>query len=214
MTGDPARTHGERLPGDMLMLLEKHGRHVEEVDLFAVCAGPGSFTGLRVGLATVQGLALVHDRPILGASTLEVLAYAGLWGLAKDDARPAVVIPWMNAHRGEVFAATYAVRSRVVLEPRHAPSVGTAKALLEAWAAEIPETLTLFVGDAVDESIADRVCDAFLSPGSPPLAPVVARLAHVRGLAPAVPAHAIRPVYVRRPDAEIARERRVGLKRR
>ena len=47
--GDPSRTHGERLPGDIGDLLERHGLTVADVDLYAVAAGPGSFTGLRVG---------------------------------------------------------------------------------------------------------------------------------------------------------------------
>ncbi len=213
MAGDPTKTHSERLPGDLLGLLGKHGLRVDDVDLFAVCAGPGSFTGLRVGLATVQGLALASGGRVLGVSTLEVLAYAGLWGLADDVARPAAIIPWMNAQRGEVFAAIYAVRDRTELELQHPPMVGTADVLLTTWADEIPGPYALFVGDAVDGLASESVPGAILESELPALAPVVARLANARGLSVAVLPHAIRPVYVRRPDAEIARERDVALKR-
>ena len=214
LVGDPAKTHGERLPGDVLTLLERYGRRVNDVDLFAVCAGPGSFTGLRVGLATVQALALVNGRSVLGVSTLEVLAYAGLWGLAKHDTPPSWVIPWMNAHRDEVFAAVYALRGDGDLDLRRAPSVGTAGALLDGWSDEISGTRALFVGDAVDPSIADRLAGAEVVPGMSPLAPVLARVADAAGMARGLPPDALHPVYVRRPDAEIARERRVSLKRR
>ena len=62
-TGDPDRSHGQRLPGEIQDLLAAHGLAARDVDLFAVAAGPGSFTGLRVGIATIQGLALVTGRP-------------------------------------------------------------------------------------------------------------------------------------------------------
>ena len=213
MAGNPTKTHSERLPGDLLRLLEKHRLRVDDVDVFAVCAGPGSFTGLRVGLATVQGLALASGGGVLGVSTLEVLAYAGLWSLTDGGARPSAIIPWMNAQRGEVFSAIYAVRDRAELKLQQGPVVGAADDLLTRWADEIAEPHTLFVGDAVAGTVSERVPNAVLKPELPALAPVLARLADERGLSVAVPPHAIRPVYVRRPDAEIARARGVSLKR-
>src|SRR2546428_12012114 len=54
--GDAARTHAERLPAEILALLDAHDRTLADVDLFAVASGPGSFTGLRCCLATIQGL--------------------------------------------------------------------------------------------------------------------------------------------------------------
>src|SRR5690242_8475029 len=72
--GDPARTNGERLPGDVLTLLADCGRTLADVDRFAIVAGPGSFTGLRVGMAVVQGLALVTGRPVTPVPTLDAIA--------------------------------------------------------------------------------------------------------------------------------------------
>ena len=60
--GDIARSHAERLPGDLAQLVEAHGVSLREMDLFAVASGPGSFTGLRIGIATIQGLALASGR--------------------------------------------------------------------------------------------------------------------------------------------------------
>ena len=70
----PARTHGERLPREILALLDGIGLTTADIDLFAVASGPGSFTGLRIGIATLQGLAFVHRRQIAAVSALEALA--------------------------------------------------------------------------------------------------------------------------------------------
>ncbi|MCY4121536.1 MAG: tRNA (adenosine(37)-N6)-threonylcarbamoyltransferase complex dimerization subunit type 1 TsaB, partial [Acidobacteria bacterium] len=74
-TGDSSRMHGERLPGELLSLVGKAGLALSEIDLFAVSSGPGSFTGLRVGLATIQALALLHGRRVVQIGTLEALAH-------------------------------------------------------------------------------------------------------------------------------------------
>src|SRR5262245_22531746 len=75
--GDPSLTHAERLPGDLIRTLESAGVALAAVDLFAVAAGPGSFTGLRIGIATIQGLAFVAGRRIVAISALEALGHAG-----------------------------------------------------------------------------------------------------------------------------------------
>lgn len=209
-SGDPDRTHGERLPGDLLRLLATHGTSLHDVDLFAVCAGPGSFTGLRVGLATVQGLALATGRRVVPIPTLEALAHAGLEHQPSGGQRPALIVPWMDAHRREVFAAVYQIDGGVLTEYRPA-AVGAADVLLHEWAPVLTSSHVLFVGDAVEQAqgvIAELVGpDAETLRAMPPLASTVALLASARAAAATAP-HAIRPVYVRRPDAELARERR------
>src|SRR5438128_3217885 len=74
--GDSARTQAERLPGEVMALAASHHVALAEIDMFAVATGPGSFTGLRIGIATVQGLAAVQRRRIVGVSTLDALAHA------------------------------------------------------------------------------------------------------------------------------------------
>ena len=208
LSGDPERTHGERLPGDLLACLVAHAVTLADVDLFAVCTGPGSFTGLRVGLATMQGLALAAGRPLVGIPTLEALAHAGLEQGTNED--PALVIPWMDAQRGETFGAAYHVENRVVSTEHQPAAAAPAETLLKAWAPMLQESRVLFVGDAVERTqtaIKEIIGpDSIQIPSMPPLAPTVALLAHARAAAADAP-HAIRPVYVRRPDAELARER-------
>ena len=213
-SGDPERTHGERLPGDLLALLSAHETDLHEVEVFAVCTGPGSFTGLRVGLATIQGFALATGRPVIAVPTLEALAHAGLEQQPPQGRRPTLVVPWMDAHRGEVFGAVYRVDQDGVVREHHPSAVGTTDVLLQEWEPVLKASPVLFVGNAVDGArlaIADALgAEAAVQtlPSMPPLAPTAARLAQARGADAATSPHAIRPVYVRRPDAELARDRR------
>src|SRR5262245_6083629 len=108
-TGDASRTHGERLPGELAAL----GVEWSSVDVFAVAAGPGSFTGLRIGIATIQGLALVNRRTAVGVSALEALAQLASRDLAEGD----TIASWVDAQRGEVFSALYRVGHAPVFTP-------------------------------------------------------------------------------------------------
>jgi tRNA threonylcarbamoyladenosine biosynthesis protein TsaB len=127
-------THSRRLVPAIEFLLAQLALAPSALEGFAVTSGPGSFTGLRVGLSTVQGLALGAGRPCFAASALDVLA-ARVAGAAPHLA--AV----MDAHRGEVFAALYDAGARPLRPP-----VATA---LEPWLRTLPPRVA-FVGDAVD----------------------------------------------------------------
>ena len=95
-SGDGARTHAVRLPGEIVALADAHGWPLSAIDLFAVASGPGSFTGLRIGIATMQGLAFVHGRRVVGVPALEALAHAGE-RRPRRQARSSRA--WMDAHR-------------------------------------------------------------------------------------------------------------------
>ena len=221
--GDPARTHGERLPGEIITLLEHHEMTPAAIDRYAVCAGPGSFTGLRVGLATVQALALVHARPVITVPALEALAYGAILLLSKPEG-PLRVGAWMNAHRGEVFGALYelsqadrvAWRDGVRCPPLTeviGPRVGTAAAVVDAWREPLQGQEVEVIGEDLDAARAPLAAAlgarVALIERAPPVAPILARIAAMpEGGGTLGRPHAIRPVYVRRPDAELARERR------
>ena len=106
-----------------MRVLDEAGRTLDAVDLLAVITGPGSFTGLRVGIATVQGLAMATGRMIVPVSTLDALA--------RPPGRNALVGAWMDAQRGEVFAALYDAdrtsdcRAVIAAADRHAGALGT-----------------------------------------------------------------------------------------
>lgn len=216
--GRSDRTHAERLPGELADLLGAHGLHPADVDRYAVASGPGSFTGLRVGIATIQALALVHDRLVVPVSALEALAQCGarlLGDRPADSGEAALVGAWMEAYRGEVFGALYRVRDAVMradslatIEEVVPPEV-TAPAILAAdWATKIDRAPRVIIGDGVapsDAALRAQWPDARLEEAVP-LAGVIARIA---AASPdrAVRPHAIVPLYVRRPDAELARAR-------
>jgi len=98
-----AGRHGENLFGYIECALAEAGASREELSLIGVNIGPGRFTSLRVGVGTAKGLALGLGLPIVGVSSLRVLARA-----IEGDAGVARV-PVMNAYRGDVFAAAYLI---------------------------------------------------------------------------------------------------------
>jgi tRNA threonylcarbamoyl adenosine modification protein YeaZ len=87
LAGDGSRTHGERLPGEIARALEQAAVTRDRIDLLAVATGPGAFTGLRIGLAAIQGLAMTLDKPVIGVSALDALAEQIIASDA-DAARP------------------------------------------------------------------------------------------------------------------------------
>jgi tRNA threonylcarbamoyladenosine biosynthesis protein TsaB len=205
-------THAQRLPEDLVTLLGRHGRTLSDVDLFAVAAGPGSFTGLRIGIATIQGLAFAHHRRVVGVSALEALLWLGL-RLAGEG----LIAAWIDAQRREVFSTladpsnttdSAAGEMRVV----EGPAVGAPAETLARWAPRLAGRHAWFIGDG---AVTYRhLLDARSGTGlhlvepAPPLAPAIASIAARRSArGEAVHPHAVRPLYVRRPDAELARDR-------
>jgi tRNA threonylcarbamoyladenosine biosynthesis protein TsaB len=161
---------------DVDALLRQAGAHTGELDGIAVGIGPGSFTGVRIGLATARGLALALDVPVAGVSTLDALA-AGAPG----------ALPVIDARRGEVFALLE--EPRVLIPDQLELTSGTVcvgngavryRSLLEAAGAEIPP-------ERDDRHL--------------PRARFHAQLARDFG-----PAEAVEPMYLRVPDADRTRK--------
>ena len=209
MAGDATRTHGARLPDELAQLVAAGGRTMRDVDVFAVVTGPGSFTGLRVGIATIQGLALAGARPVIGVPTLDAMAAGWLEAHAGEvDA----IATCLDGARDDVFYAVYDARVRqeggglrAVVEARVATAGDAARDIASA-----PGLGRLaVVGNAGDRFAAvfrDALPDARVDWTLPNLAAAAATLAAAR-VPSAVNPHALRPLYVRRPDAVLARER-------
>jgi tRNA threonylcarbamoyladenosine biosynthesis protein TsaB len=191
---DAAKPQAARLPGDLVTLLEHEGVTLADVDIYAVSTGPGSFTGLRVGIATMQGLAFAAGKPLIGISALDALQAQEHVHVQLHGARVAT---WIDAWRGEIYAALYENGQEV--EP---PSVAHPDELLPPLAGRP----TLFIGDGAG-TYADTIraalgADATIAdPVTPLLAGSIAQLATEAARAGHLPPpHAIRPIYVRRPD--------------
>jgi tRNA threonylcarbamoyladenosine biosynthesis protein TsaB len=198
--GDGARTHGERLPRELMAVLEAAQCTLAEVDGFAVVTGPGSFTGLRVGVATIQGLAFARRAPVFPVSAFEALAWHA------RGRGPAGI--WIDAHRGEVFATLVAGSGSELAAPSARPPAAT----LDAWAPALAALGAVrFTGSGAvryRDAIASRLGGgATVEDRVPLLAGIAGRIA-AASPSRAVSPHAVVPQYVRRPDAELARDRR------
>ena len=202
--GDPTVTHGQRLPAELTDVLDQAGVRIEDIDLLAVAAGPGSFTGLRVGIATIQGLAMAHGTRVVAVSALEALARAG------TNARHPIGA-WMDAQREEVFAALYAPDGRDVLIP---PVSASPQAILDAWATTRDVRQITFIGDGAarhGDFLRQQIGADTRVITPPPLAGLIGQIA-ADDPGRAVLPHAIVPIYVRQSDAELARARRAAAK--
>lgn len=206
--GDPSRTHAERLPGDLLALLAEVGWAIGSLDLLAVGVGPGAFTGLRVGIACIQGIAMVTGRPTVPVSALD--AHAAV--LAAGHPAGTRVGVLLDAMRGDVFAALYEV------DAPHPDGMGTARRVDRAQVGLATQILAdwdraglrpVVVGGHADAPGAASIPN--LTAVDVPLAPVLGRLA-IRAAAAggSTAPHQLAPEYVRRPDAEVARDQRMA----
>jgi tRNA threonylcarbamoyladenosine biosynthesis protein TsaB len=201
--GEAARTHGERLPGELDEVLRRAGVTLGDVDLLAVARGPGAFTGLRIGLAAMQGLAMVTGRPVVGISALDALAADAFDALGRPHVR---IGAWMDAARGEVFAAAYDAEGEpgglATLVPLAGPDVGDPDAVWARWQA-LPADSWWMIGDGAARYSRPLANVALLDARH--LAPTIGRLARRQVGTGTYAPHELQPLYVRRPDAERSR---------
>ncbi len=104
-------THSETLLPMIAEILKNSGYSPRDIDIFACAAGPGSFTGVRIGAATIKGLAFGSGKPCIGVSTLAALAY----NLNGFD---GIICPVMNARRGQVYNALFSCHQARLCDDR------------------------------------------------------------------------------------------------
>ena len=192
--GPPAKM-SDLLPGALLDLLRRAALTLDDVRGFAVGLGPGSFTGLRIGLATVKGLAYARRLGVAGASSLAALALE-----APEDIPLAVVAV---ARRGELYLGRYLRRGDGV--EALAPEEACAETELARWLAAEPSARVL--GPAVHEARAVLLSagvpeSALLDAPDVPSAWAVARLAGAPPPFDLQALSALEPHYVRASEAE------------
>lgn len=122
-TGDTSTSHSAHLLDHVRNVLEESGVTLKDVDVFAASIGPGSFTGLRIGLATVKSFAATMRRSCVGVPTLYAIAHA-----AGESRRTLALLP---AGRGEVFAQLLAVERSGDVQPLNSPTHIAPDKLLE-----------------------------------------------------------------------------------
>lgn len=188
------RTHSQRLMPMVETLFAETATKPEDLDLLAVTRGPGSFTGLRIGIATVKGMGLALDLPVAGLSTLQVLAHNFSQGL---------VCPVLNARLDQVYTALYRSGTGPVPEniiPEHPASVEDLLAELREYKEPI-----WFCGDGVD-LVYPAAVQVLTTPVRAPFhlnRPRAAALVDLARQAPTCSADALTPLYLRDSQAEI-----------
>ena len=198
-------THSETLLPMVEAVLKTAGITVNDIDLFACSVGPGSFTGVRIGVSTVKGLAFGKNKPCVAVSTLEALA---------ENLVPAsgILCPVMNARRGQVYNALFRFENGTLT--RLCPDRALSVADLEAELLALGESITLS-GDGIPEFsrlaaqiVPTEVSDRLVDQNAVSVAKC-ARRAYLEGKQ--CTDAELAPIYLRLPQAE--RERLEKLKK-
>jgi tRNA threonylcarbamoyladenosine biosynthesis protein TsaB len=200
----------ERLWIDLDGLLQRAGLTIDAVELFGVTVGPGSFTGLRVGVAAAKGLASAAGKPLAGVTSLEAAA--------AQAERASKVCAMVGAYKGEVYWQLFSVADEGLPVALSEPLVSTSSEVV-ASVADLADLV--FVGDAVESSlelIREAAGSRFIEEASATsrgwriqsparnIAEVVARIAVLkwqRGMIGS--ADELQAVYVRPAEAEVKR---------
>lgn len=193
------KTHSKRVMDMIRHILENRaGVDANDVDAFVAARGPGSFTGLRIGISVAKGLACAANRPAVGVSSMEGLAYQ----FSETD---LPVVTLMDARRKEVYARRYRFSRGELVEK------GPSYALSPSDLIEMADRETLFVGSGAvvyKDFLADHLREKARF--------VPASRNHIKAAALAIPvfndpglleqkADTLVPEYIRKPDAEVNR---------
>jgi tRNA threonylcarbamoyladenosine biosynthesis protein TsaB len=180
------RGHAERLFGMISAAISEAEQELKDLDRIAVTIGPGSFTGLRVGIAAARGLALVIGCPVVGIGTLDAIAEK-----ARILAGNVPVLAALDAKRGEIYAQAFDGDGRALSEPEVGPAARFGSLLGDGMA--IAGSGARLVRREVNSA------GAIIHEESAPDIAAVVRL----GLAAATePTGSPRPLYLRPPDAK------------
>jgi len=186
--------HGERMLPLVEELLSEAGWSLHSLDRIGVGIGPGSFTGLRIGVALAQGIALGLDRPVVGVGSLHAMAFA-----APPSDGPTAAL--LDARHSEYFVAVYSNTGTELLAPRTIPQLDAEQTLLElagepvrvlglpaaSWSNGFQSDLT----DLPSASATGRLA-ARLEPAEHPALPTYVRGANA--IKPNLPPSPLRPV--------------------
>jgi tRNA threonylcarbamoyladenosine biosynthesis protein TsaB len=211
------KTHSETLLPMLDEIKRNASIELEDIDAVAVCAGPGSFTGLRIGAATAKGLALALDKPIVPVPTCEGLAY-NMWGF------DGIICPIVDARRGQVYTGIYRMKEET--DEGVTFSDYTLERLMDQDAMDIHELMekleaynerVCFLGDGVPvfkEEI--KACMKSQVTFAPPqlsherAASIAALAERYMAEGKAVPSDDFAPVYLRKSQAEREREKKLS----
>ena len=199
------QTHSQRVMPMVDTALQMSDMTAADMDVFGAVVGPGSFTGVRIGVSTVKALAHAANKPCVAVDALEALA-------ANVTAFDGVVCPILDARRGQVYCAAFDVSSGYPVRTMEDDAIALSELLNR-----LPEDRQiLFAGDGVEkyaETIQAQMCArAMIAPENlRDLKPEAVCALAARKKDEWIPACELRPVYLRKPQAE--RERNARLAR-
>ncbi len=198
---DASDTHSATLMPAIDRCVKNSGLEISGIDLFAVVTGPGSFTGLRIGLATIKALASIRKRPVALVNSLESIA--GRFPYCAE-----VVVPVLDARRSEIYFGAYDTSGgsgEEVIMPAAIRPADIAERLAEGGVTG----RVILCGNGTDRyrelletALSDRVRFAHPVIGEPSAA-VTAMIAGSREPVPYEDLAAIEPMYIRPPDAKL-----------
>lgn len=195
-------THSQTIMPMVDYCLKGAGLTVKDIDLFAVSSGPGSFTGLRIGVAAVKAMAYAVDKPCVGVPTLLALAH--------NVCGDGLIVPIMDARRNQVYCAAYERRGGALAEvlPPDAMDIGELCARLDGAAIFVGDGVKAYQGK-ITEIMKER---AFFAPPQLRLQRAASVAAAALGLKPVSPQE-LSVTYLRKPQAEREREERLKTER-
>ena len=119
ITNAEQQNHASFLQPAIQQIITQSKINLQDIDAVAVSIGPGSYTGLRVGLASAKGLCYALQKPLIVVNTLQVMSEAALQYLhkTKTDKKEFLLCPMIDARRKEVFTALYTIDLQIVLNP-------------------------------------------------------------------------------------------------
>jgi tRNA threonylcarbamoyladenosine biosynthesis protein TsaB len=188
--------HVSRLLPLIDQVLGEAGAGWDALDRIAVGTGPGTFTGLRIGIATARALATAAERPLVGISTLESLAFRG----RAHASEGGVVVAVLDARRGEAFAAAWRQDAEVLAAAALAPD-----RLAAAVAGLGPGAMAVGDGAIAFRGVLEAAGASVPADGSDLHRVTAAAHAELARARRACDPDDVHPEYIRLPDAEIAR---------
>jgi tRNA threonylcarbamoyladenosine biosynthesis protein TsaB len=191
--------HAAALLEQVALALEAGGGW-DSIGLIAVGVGPGMFTGLRVGVATARGLAQARGLPVAPVGSLAALA-RGMDGAGSDGSRPRLTA--IDARRGEVFAALHEPDGRV----RWAPFVAAPDAVADRLSGLEQPPIAAGDGSLRFRAQFEAVGVEVLHDADPAHRMAARNICALAGTVAAKRPELVNPIYLRRPDAEVWRER-------
>ena len=195
--------YAEKLLPTVEHMLAELSMELSDFEGFAVAAGPGSFTGLRIGIATMEGLSYATKRPVVGISSLEATAH-------RYRFVNGCVAPLLDARRHEIFGALYRANGRELVEV-----IAPVCESPERFVARLPNEPVLVAGTAtlVHGELLSHASQGHLQSAAPSffLAEEVARLGSKRlQEGSSTPLGRLDAIYLRPSDAEMARQRKLS----